>query len=199
MVASEGAARWRALAMPQNLRVIHSSPVGSMPHTYTLYCGIAIRLFVVRYWSPHSAVGITMYSWLDGGSSFPGRGNIFFFSLQRPDRLWGPPNFLSNRYLRPISLGGKTACAWSWQLNSIYFRGRELWRYTSTPHALLHGVVLNYLRTWATSSFTLFYCRNRDSSVRKVTRLRIGWLMNPGLIPVKDQVFNSTHSTYCLF
>jgi hypothetical protein len=59
MVASEGAARWRAVAMPQNLTVIHSRT--HIPHTvasiplhlhstvprYTMYCGIVIRLILM--------------------------------------------------------------------------------------------------------------------------------------------------------
>jgi len=30
--------------------------------------------------------------------SIPGRGQEFFSSPPRPDRLWGPHNFLSSRY-----------------------------------------------------------------------------------------------------
>jgi len=35
---------------------------------------------------------------LDDRSSIPGRG-LYFFSSQRPDRLWGPLSLLSNDYL----------------------------------------------------------------------------------------------------
>jgi hypothetical protein len=35
--------------------------------------------------------------WLDGLGSIPGSAR-FFSSSQRPDRLWGPPNFLYNGY-----------------------------------------------------------------------------------------------------
>jgi hypothetical protein len=34
---------------------------------------------------------------LDGWGSIRGRGRIFLFP-QCPDRLWGPPGLLSNRY-----------------------------------------------------------------------------------------------------
>jgi len=40
---------------------------------------------------------VTATGWMIGGSS-PGRGWEFFPSPQRPDRLWGPPNILSNGY-----------------------------------------------------------------------------------------------------
>jgi hypothetical protein len=42
---------------------------------------------------------------LDGPHSIPGSAR-FFSSLQRPDRLWGPPSLLSNGY-RAISPGVK--------------------------------------------------------------------------------------------
>jgi len=37
----------------------------------------------------------------------PGTDREFFFSLPRPDRLWGPPNLLSNGYQRFIPWGLK--------------------------------------------------------------------------------------------
>jgi hypothetical protein len=40
-------------------------------------------------------------------------GSRIFYSPRRPDRLWGPPNLLSNGYS-----GGKTAGAWSWPLTT---------------------------------------------------------------------------------
>jgi hypothetical protein len=42
-------------------------------------------------------------------------GARIFFSARRPDRLWGPPSFLSNGYRGSIS-EGKAAGAWSWPL-----------------------------------------------------------------------------------
>jgi hypothetical protein len=44
-------------------------------------------------------------------------GSRIFFSPNRPDRLWGPPNLLFNGY-RGSFPGGKAAGAWSWPLTS---------------------------------------------------------------------------------
>jgi hypothetical protein len=44
-------------------------------------------------------------------------GKKIFTSPYRPDRLWGPPNFLQNGYLGFFP-GGKAAGAWSWPLTS---------------------------------------------------------------------------------
>jgi hypothetical protein len=65
----------------------------------------------------------SLYSdWLWAGqprswSSSPGRARDFICP-ECPDRLWGPPDFLSNGYWRPFP-GGKVAEVWSWPLISI--------------------------------------------------------------------------------
>jgi len=64
---------------------------------------------VVVYFKSLEAVRKTM----NGGSS-PGGGYEFFFPPSRPDRLWGPPSFLSNGYR------GKAAGTWSWPLTTTY-------------------------------------------------------------------------------
>jgi hypothetical protein len=43
-----------------------------------------------------SSVGIEVGDVLDGRGSIPRRGQIFFSTPQRRDRLWGSPNLLSN-------------------------------------------------------------------------------------------------------
>jgi hypothetical protein len=48
----------------------------------------------------------------DGLVSIPGKGKIFFSSPQRPDRLWGPPSLLSNRY-RSLFRRSRMTGAWS--------------------------------------------------------------------------------------
>jgi hypothetical protein len=54
-----------------------------------------------------SSVGITTAYGLDGPGSIP--GSVRSFSPPRhPDRLWGPPSPLSNRY-RVLSLWGKAS------------------------------------------------------------------------------------------
>jgi hypothetical protein len=43
---------------------------------------------------------------LEGPGLIPGSAR-FFFSLQRPDRLWGPPSLLSNGYQGLLLRGAK--------------------------------------------------------------------------------------------
>jgi hypothetical protein len=55
-----------------------------------------------------SSVGIETGYGLDGLGLIPGSARIFF-SPQHPDRLWDPPNLLSNGYPELFPLGGKVA------------------------------------------------------------------------------------------
>jgi hypothetical protein len=55
---------------------------------------------------------------LENRGSIPDRCNIFFFSLQSPDRFWGLPSLLSNGAGGLIPAGEKEG-AWSWPLASI--------------------------------------------------------------------------------
>jgi hypothetical protein len=69
--------------------------------------------------SRDSAVGIATGYGLDDrgvGVRVP-VGSRIFSSPRRPDRLWGPPNLLSNGY-RGSFTRGKAAGAWSWPLSS---------------------------------------------------------------------------------
>jgi hypothetical protein len=54
----------------------------------------------------------------------PGGGWVFFSSPPRPDRLWGPPSFLYNRY----GGGGLTTHL------LVVPRSKNAWSYTSIPH-----------------------------------------------------------------
>jgi hypothetical protein len=67
--------------------------------------------------SRDSSVGIATGHGLDGRGVWVRVpvGSRIFSSPRRPDRLWGPPNILSNGY-RDSFLGGKAAGAWSWPL-----------------------------------------------------------------------------------
>ena len=59
-------------------------------------------------WGRDSSVGITTRYGLDGpGIESRGAGKIF---STRPDRLWGPPSPLYNRYR--VFIGGKAVGAW---------------------------------------------------------------------------------------
>jgi hypothetical protein len=67
--------------------------------------------------SRDSAVGIATGYGLDNGGvgiQVP-VGSRIFSSSSCPDRLWGPPNLLSNGY-QVLFPGGKAAGSWSWPL-----------------------------------------------------------------------------------
>jgi hypothetical protein len=74
-------------------------------------------------WSPwlrswdSSVVQRSATGWMIDGSS-PGRGCVFFSSLPRPERLWGPPSLLSNGYHRLLPWG-KVAGAWTTHLHPV--------------------------------------------------------------------------------
>jgi hypothetical protein len=73
-------------------------------------------------------------------------GLRIFFSPCLPDRLWGPPNLLSNGY-RWLFPGGKAIGTWSWPLTSNQCLAKEnLALYIHLP-LRLYGVVLNWLNT----------------------------------------------------
>jgi hypothetical protein len=63
--------------------------------------GIAFSLCFVLFWSRDSVVDVATGYGLDDqgvGVGVP-VGSRIFSSPRRPDRLWGPPNLLSNGYL----------------------------------------------------------------------------------------------------
>jgi hypothetical protein len=77
---------------------------------------------VLYFKSRDSPVGIGLGYGLDDRGSrfrFPAGGGWEFFSPPpRPERLWGPPNLLSNGY-QELFPWGKEVGAWSWPLISI--------------------------------------------------------------------------------
>jgi hypothetical protein len=99
---------------------------------------------VLQTMSRDSAVGMATGYGLDYrgvGVRVPVGARIFS-SPRRPDRLWGPPSLLSNRYWQ-LFPRGKSAGAWNWSLRSSYNRGQEnVDLYIHAP-IRLHGVVLN--------------------------------------------------------
>jgi hypothetical protein len=72
-------------------------------------CGF-LQFLLIYIGSRDSSVGIETDYGLDFWGSIPGRGKIFFFTPQRPDRLWGPPSLLSNGYrgIFPRGLCGRS-------------------------------------------------------------------------------------------
>jgi hypothetical protein len=78
-------------------------------------------------------------------------GSRIFSSPNRPDRLWGPPNLLSNGY-RGVTRPGREAN----HSPPASAEVKEMWIYTSTPPIRLYGVVLNSLNTGTTFSISTF-------------------------------------------
>jgi hypothetical protein len=60
---------------------------------------IVNRALLGPTWNRDSSVGIAMGYGLDGRGLIPGKGKRFFSTPQLLNRLWGPPNLLSNGYM----------------------------------------------------------------------------------------------------
>jgi hypothetical protein len=102
------------------------------------------NIYLLMYGSRDSAVGIATGYGLDDweiGVRVP-VGSRIITSPCLPDRLWGPPNLLYNRYWG-LFPGGKAAGAWSWPLTSGWCRGQENVDVYIHSSIRLHGVVLN--------------------------------------------------------
>jgi hypothetical protein len=82
-----------------------------------------------------SVVGIATGYRLDGrgvGVRVP-VGLRIFFSPSRPDRLWGPPNLLSNGYRGALSSWVKRPGLEVGQSHAASADVKKMWIYTSTP------------------------------------------------------------------
>jgi hypothetical protein len=73
---------------------------------------------------------------LDYRGSIPGRDKRCFLYSYNPDRLWGSPSLLTNRY-RASYRGCEAAGAWSWPLTSMQCLGQQCWSYISIPTRVL--------------------------------------------------------------
>jgi hypothetical protein len=79
-----------------------------------------------------SVIGIAAGYCLDDrevGIRVPVGSRILSFP-RRPDRLWGPPNLLSNGYRRPLKRQGREAA----HSPPASAEVKKMWIYTSTPH-----------------------------------------------------------------
>jgi hypothetical protein len=104
-------------------------------------CVDDVIISCIFYWiQAVSSVGIATDCEMDGRGSTPGTGKRFLSSPQRPDRLWGPPNPLSNGYRGAISPGVKRQG--SKADHSSQSRSRVMELYLHSPMRL-HGVMLN--------------------------------------------------------
>jgi hypothetical protein len=97
---------------------------------------------------------------LDGRSSIPGRGNIFFSPPQRSYLLWRPPRLLSDGYRELFSRGKSNRSL----TLTTHFHLEPRWRMVGLHlHYLIfiHGMVLNYSSTGTelifTSTVTIYF------------------------------------------
>jgi hypothetical protein len=72
-------------------------------------------------------------------------GSRIFSSPRRPDRLWGPPNLISNGYRGAISPGVKRQVREADHSLPASAEVKKMLIYTSTP-IRLQGIVLNKLK-----------------------------------------------------
>jgi hypothetical protein len=89
-----------------------------------------------------SAVGITTDYGLGGCGSIPDKDKRFFFTPQRPDRLWGPPSLLSNGYCGLFHWGQSGRGVKLTTNSHLVQRSRMVELYLHFP-TRLHGVVIN--------------------------------------------------------
>jgi hypothetical protein len=106
----------------------------------------------------------------------------FFYSLQRPDRLWCPPSLLSNGHRRlflRVKPQGREADHYPHPVP----RSRMAEIYLHSPPCL-HGRVLNWLRTETSSALLHFYFRlctahlMTQLGISNYVASNVWWLMN---------------------
>jgi hypothetical protein len=79
-----------------------------------------------------------------GLGSVPYRSKILFYSSQRPDRLWVPPNLLSNGYWEAVSPEVNRLGPEADHSPPSSAEAKELWRFVYVHSPIrLHGVMLN--------------------------------------------------------
>jgi hypothetical protein len=96
---------------------------------------LLLLLLLLRvYWSRGSVVGIgTGYGPDDRGVGFwVPVGSRIFSSPHRPDRLWGPPNLIYNRYRLLFSRGIKRPGSKAYHSPPASAEFKKMWTYTST-------------------------------------------------------------------
>jgi hypothetical protein len=92
-------------------------------------------------------------------------GPRIFSSPRCPDRLWGPPNLLSNGYRGALSPGVKRPGCEADHSLPTSAEVKEKWFYTATPHTLSCGVMLNSLS--AGTSLPFFYRVSRITTLSR--------------------------------
>jgi hypothetical protein len=89
--------------IPHNFILSESSlPYSQKPANFVSYI---IWWYCISWMSRDSSVGVATSYGPDGRGSIPGRGKIFFFTPQLPDRISGTPSLLANGYRGDIFQG----------------------------------------------------------------------------------------------
>jgi hypothetical protein len=131
-----------------------------------------LLIYCYRKRSRGSAVGIATGYGLDDwgvGVRVPVRLRIFS-PPNCPDRLWSPPNLLSNGYRGALSLGVKRKGHEADHLTPASAEVKKMWIYTSTPP---YDLMAQYLIHWAHGQLYLTVTENFNLRPRKLIKNKL--------------------------
>jgi hypothetical protein len=117
------------------ISLVYDDLTGYTAHPWKKLLTESFLLYYERIRSRDSAVGIATGYGLDnrGVGVRVTVGSRIFSSPCRPDRLWGPPNLLSNGYRGALSPGVKRAGREADHSPPTSAEFKKMWIYTSTP------------------------------------------------------------------
>jgi hypothetical protein len=104
VIKSKSHCDWRSVSQSVNLQtggcfwLFNHYSYGSCSVFCNAYENVPVFVEAFSLCYMNRSVGIPKGYLLDDRCSFPGRRKKLFCSLQRPDQLWGPLNFLTSNY-----------------------------------------------------------------------------------------------------
>jgi hypothetical protein len=111
-------------------------------------------------------------------------GKRFFFNPHGPERSWSPPGLLRNGYRGLFTSEAKAAGSWYWPLAPFTAQVKKRGTLLPFPPTYLPCVVVSYLNTGPTVTFTFFhigrfyskdFCTNTHWSHKYIFLSPINW------------------------